>query len=192
MFVCFVLSCWFCGKLMKEILSFSWENMEMLLLDEAFRYVSHTYFGGSTKLFSCAVASFHMGKELQHFANSIHKVTACLAERHSVYLTPLIGPKIFTTMREKYSPGFIYLYFKTNLKDTYSCFVWRLWCDNFALLWIGLVFDIKKKKKKNGCSIWQYPISSKVCLCSMKLLLLDPGRMHHQNIMLTYCIKYVC
>lgn len=133
---------------MKEILSFSWENMEMLLLDEAFRYVSHTYFGGSTKLFSCAVASFHMGKELQHFANSIHKVTACLAERHSVYLTTLIGPKIFTTMREKYSPGFIYLYFKTNLKDTYSCFVWRLWCDNFALLWIGLVFDIKKKKKK--------------------------------------------
>lgn len=154
---------------MKEILSFSWENMEMLLLDEAFRYVSHTYFGGSTKLFSCAVASFHMGKELQHFANSIHKVTACLAERHSVYLTTLIGPRIFTTMREKYSPGFIYLYFKTNLKDTYSCFVWRLWCDNFALLWIGLVFDIKKKKKRMGapsgntrsvqryaCVVWSY------------------------------------
>lgn len=177
---------------MKEILSFSWENMEMLLLDEAFLYVSAHLFWESTMLFGCAVAYFHIGKELQHFANSIRKVTACLAERHSVYLTTWIGPQIFTTMREKYSPGFICLYFKTNLKDTYSCFVWRLWCDNFALLWIRLVFDIKKKKKKNGSSIWQYPISLKVCLHSMKLLLLDPGRMHHQNIMLIYCIKYVC
>lgn len=60
------------------------------------------------------------------------------------YPTSWIGPKIFTTVREKYSPGFIFLYFKTNWKDTYSCFIWRLWCDNFALLWIGLVLTLKK------------------------------------------------
>lgn len=88
----------------------------MLLLDEAFHSVSAHLFWRSTKLFFCAVASFYLSKELQHFTNSIQKLTACVAERHSVYPT-LIGPKIFTTVREKYSLEFIFLYFKTNFKD---------------------------------------------------------------------------
>lgn len=174
---------------MKEILRFSWENMEMLLLDKAFHYLSAHLFWRSTKLFCCAVASFHLSKELQHFADSIQKVTACRAERLSVYAAAWIGPKIFTIVREEYSLEFIFLYFKTNLKDTYSCFVWRLWCDNFALLWIWLIFDVKKKK--NGSSIWQFPISLKVCLHRMKLPVGCTIRTLCSLIVSTLCVKWL-
>lgn len=36
------------------------------------------------------------------------------------------------------------------------------------------------------------PNELKVCLHSVKLLLLDSGGMHLQSIMLIYCINYVC
>jgi len=59
----------------------------MLLLDEAFHYLYAHLLWESSKLIGCAIAPFHFSEQLQHLANSIQQVTACLAERHSVYLT---------------------------------------------------------------------------------------------------------
>lgn len=92
-------------------------------------------------------------------------------------------------MREKYSLEAIFLYFKTNLKDTTAVLSGDFDMIILPYYEFGLYLTLKKKEWELHVTI---PNELKVCLHSVKLLLLDSGGMHLQNIMLIYCINYVC
>lgn len=164
--------------------------MEMLLLDEAFHSVSAHLFWRSTKLF-CAVASLYLSKELQHFTNTIPKATACVAERHSGYPT-WIDPEIFTTVREKYSLEAIFLYFKTNLKDTTAVLSGDFDMIILPYFEFGLYLTLKKKEwelhltipneLRYACIVWSYYYWILVGCTSRTLC---------SFIVLTMCVKWL-